>query len=486
MKNRPARLFVSSIIRSAGWRVGWVLMGLALAAIGLDVKADQQPPMNCGPNEYAVYVPGNNGFGKTSGSWRNEPEAPQAPSLGECVDHNDCVAQITNPGFFAEGRQESCAPSAKVHNSNTSSGGLSVAQGCTVLNGANVFTMSGSWTRECRAQCPEGEDASGPIENGGEFSCIEGCQYRQYLDFAFGENSPDSYTYYRSTGLTCSGSDTLSPFVSCAEDRSLCGIPSSVDGEGLLFDGEVVDNVLPQTDQTDDIRQDGCVVSESGGRICIDDAELDDGVPDDGTPGNPATPSTSVTTTYHAGPDNPTTTTNTYNFYNESTVTNSTNEGNGEPNPDPGPCDPSVEDCGNGDGGELCGAPGQPVCDVKVEEEGVEEAGEAAEGVLDQAVEDRNAEEQAILDDITNSIGDGGANNPATGWLPGDLFPSLPYNNCQTVTVEFFGNVTKQFPTPELCEAIDTRIKPTLGFFLFLFTALLIIMQVIRAMPGKS
>lgn len=103
-----------------------------------------------------------------------------------------------------------------------------------------------------------------------------------------------------------------------------------------------------------DIPDNSCVVTASGGAFCVGDA------PDTGTPGEDADPDVQFGATDGDGNAY-----NTINWFNSTTVSNSTNYGEGgTPSPTPGPtpgdggddegeCDPDVEEC-EGEGGGDC------------------------------------------------------------------------------------------------------------------------------------
>lgn len=98
------------------------------------------------------------------------------------------------------------------------------------------------------------------------------------------------------------------------------------------------------------IEEDGCSVFSDGGRVCGSDAPMPP-VPDNGTPGQPATPDQVVNVTTGS-------TTNTFNYYNSSTVGGSSRDpGTSGDNPYDGDDDGSGEDDGDG-GGEGDGGNG--------------------------------------------------------------------------------------------------------------------------------
>jgi len=121
-----------------------------------------------------------------------------------------------------------------------------------------------------------------------------------------------------------------------------------------------------------------------------------------------------------------------------------------------------------------CGGEGEPLCEVKVDETGVDDVGN---DLMDQ-LEAADAENLATqLGEMADTVVSATALNPGEGWNFADLIPNLPENSCMTFTVGYFNGEAKQFPPEFLCDAIEDKLKPVLAFFLYLVTAFSLVMR---------
>lgn len=296
------------------------------------------------------------------------------------------------------------------------------------------------------------------------------------------KNVSGRYTY---TGDTC----TDAPFIE-KTPKDPQGCVTGANGKTVCMSTPGCGTVNGEAFCVSDAGASNCATNNvSGVRVCKGDAPTTS-VPDNGTPGVPAAPDAVVTTQ----PGSSVT-----NVYSSSTVSNSTNYGTGGDPEASGNCgapgQPACSTKGNcgGPGQPMCksdidcGGPGEPKCGVKIDETGVAEADDNFVSGLETRRAAADAEEAAKFDEAIAGVGSGGAKNPATGWLPGSLFPDVPESSCQTIEVQFFNLPSKAFPPPILCDFIESKLKPLLAFFLYVVTAGMIIFAGIRTMaPGGS
>lgn len=343
-------------------------------------------------------------------------------------------------------------------------------------------------------------------------ACVSGCVVSRVLAFEFtpAGATPSSGYRWQATGAACTSQPNTVPSAdSCRSGASTSGgtmVGCAVNlNKGLMSDGKRPNEktVDPSDFEysgalADTMRDEGCVTTASGRVLCISSAPSA-AKPDNGTPGVPATPDATVVYTQPYGVTNNTTT--TIHHYSSTTVNNSTNYGAGAPDqPDgqgaadgDGTCEYGENsnsfDCsgdGDGDGegdGATCGGPDLPPCNVKIDEEGVADEWEAMFDRLETAEAEFETERTEASTALTTQVA---AESPATGWSPLSFIPDLPDNACQTITVEFFNGETKSFPPPILCDAIETWFKPTLAFFLYLFTILGILYSAMRSATGNT
>lgn len=136
-----------------------------------------------------------------------------------------------------------------------------------------------------------------------------------------------------------------------------------------------------------------------------------------------------------------------------------------------------------GDGDDPCGAPGQPKCEVKIDETGVPSNASSLNSSLAAESAARDAAEAAARSTLDGAAA---SNEPLGTWSPFGDRPLIPTGGCQSISVEFFNGSAKQFPGSVGCDAIDNDIKPVLAFFLYLMTGFSITYAVIRARAGQS
>lgn len=231
----------------------------------------------------------------------------------------------------------------------------------------------------------------------------------------------------------------------------------------------------------------GCVTSASGKTICTGTPASPITTPP--APENPTAPGTVAT------PDASFVKPDGFGGVTNNTTTNIYNPG-GAATPG-GEGTPSGTPTEQGEGQSLCGGPGQPACatdidcggegepkcGVKVDETGTADAWATMFDKLIAAEADFETQRTDAASSLAATVA---SNNPGADWNPFSLIPELPENTCQTIEVEFFNGQTKSFPTPALCDAIETWFKPTLAFFLYLWTIVAVVFSGMRSATGNT
>lgn len=249
--------------------------------------------------------------------------------------------------------------------------------------GANWTVRSVCQSVTCEA--PDGTDlgflSTASYDSGLTTACVDDCKAIRVLSFNMSTTVGGEGTGVRwsSTGENCTGEPSADGQGDlCITAEGGMTVCANKDQPELVSDGKLpVEDTPDPEDWTysgstaPNLQDQGCVVLESGGAFCVVSAPNQ---PDNGNPGQTATPTGQVTYAPDYGGGT------TYNYYSSTTVTSSSNygngAGNGECNPattncngvgDPnGQCDPVTDsDCradgkGTISGGNNCSAP--PVC----------------------------------------------------------------------------------------------------------------------------
>lgn len=369
------------IRRGFGARIGWVLAGVLLLALGFDAKADPVCSADKVGEWYVQYTatifgaPGNYGcsVGDTS-SDANALAAQCVPPHGTYAAADRHWEGTFGPAYNTSGTGTLYAPDARIHRNDNEN----------FIQSVNDFV---DIKHRCITPPPPpvcdipANDYMGIAESSDPaLICFSGCKGRRVEGSTWSIGGADTTLYqYRSEGTPCDGSDTLftpdgdSPGCASEGGTDVCvhGEPEPAIGD----DQAGVDSPVP----LEDLDTEGCVVLESGAAFCI--ASFPDQV-DNGIPGQPATPDATGEVTSEGKGEGDSGTSTTYNYYSSSTVNNSTNKGEGDPDGDggdsTGECDPATEECGSARGdGRVTGKGGTT--------QGMKEALEAFNGRIKDA-----------------------------------------------------------------------------------------------------
>lgn len=487
------RNIIQYALRGFGARIGWVLAGLFLLALGIDARAATSPTNSCPSGKvgswsvFALSVPNSSFSGCQVGDGPLIGDAPTAQMIEACRLPHGSQGPTNNTHWADE--------DWIVNYSLTGAGGQQgVVEGKSHLSGHQTFGNSDDmaiWRRTCidppPPACPE---YGTPVENANYFRGVAAVSSAVEVNGQWCEVSgvggvcvtvPGQGTYcpkwqYTGNPSADPGSSVSSeprPEINnrvCSADGKYCVGTETASNCGT-YQGEYVCLNSPAAGN--------CITTPKGNTVCTASPSAPlttPPAPESPTnPGQVATPAGTV-----AKPDG-----------NGGIVNNTTtvvfNEGGaetpgGEGTPTGEPDETPTEEPGDG---EPCGAPDQPVCDVQIDEEGVEDIGGTFGTDLEQATAEAEAAELAALNDLVATVGPEGVNNPASGWGIGSLFPSMETGSCQTVSIEFFGGTAKTFPPPILCDFLDGILKPALGYFFALLLMFSVITGAIKTMsPG--
>lgn len=493
------RNIIQYALRGFGARIGWVLAGLVLMAVGFDAKA----ALDCATQEKVTrysYSGTTTSSGERTATQTacledkkpgrfNSPEEALEDAL-TCLDQ-----QATTAGnrFW---KREPGTPVGHVSRvlGTADDWSYRMCRDANLETPVCDFTNQGNLVvKDVCIDAPPGCPEYGtPVENANYFRGVAAVSSAVEVDGQWCEvsgvggvcvNVPGQGTYcpkWQYTGNPASdpGPGVMSdprPEINnrvCSADGKHC-IGTDVANNCGTYQGEYVCLNSPAAGN--------CITTPKGNTVCTASPSAPlttPPAPESPTnPGQVATPAGTVSKPDGSGGIVNNTTTVVFNEGGADTP-----GGEGTPTGEP-----DETDTDEGADGEPCGAPDQPVCDVQIDEEGVQDVGTTFDNDLAQARAEAEAAELAALNDLVATVGPEGANNPATGWGIGSLFPSMETGSCQTVSIEFFGGTAKTFPPPILCDFLDGILKPALGYFFALLLTFSVVTGAIRTMsPGAA
>jgi len=219
-----------------------------------------------------------------------------------------------------------------------------------------------------------------------------------------------------------------------------------------------------------------CTRTPNGGGICVTDitpnnvAVIKDAVPNTGTPAPGYNPTAAVEndkitiTAKRPAPGGTTTTeTITARVFSPAQMAAATNQGDGTEQGE--------------EGGEPCGAPGQPVCAVKVDET----------GTPDLPADTLGAASDGFQTDALGKIQDLQTGPPELEGAGSDLVSMIPQwgGSCTSLTIANFRGSDVTFPGARGCTIID-KIKAILAYLLAAVTAFYCIRRFLEAQTAAA
>lgn len=331
-------------------------------------------------------------------------------------------------------------------------------------------------------------------------TCVSNCQFTG-SGFDFGDGY---YMVATSTGAYCDATQTgqaLTPTgVSIPTDAgTFTPAPASQQEPGKKGCGTLNGEYVCLGEPTGTGK---CTLLSNGGGFCVtvtNKPKTPDQKPDNGTPGTEAAGGTPVTV---KEPDanaaflqNAAQTT----IYNNTTINQSTNQGTGGGSSSGSSSGSSTSSSSGGstssssgsssgsssssggsggsgedDGGGKCGAPGQPVCAVKIDPTGIpSEAG----AISTQALTDAISGAQTGLSDRLS------APDPLLSWggvsAVMAMIPAMPYASCQSMTFTVWGGKTMTFPGERGCQGLE-KLKTFESWLLTVWTIISCVFVLLR------
>lgn len=425
---------------------------LAGAHVTIQVTGTEKTPLcpaGTVPTQYKFSGSGRTYYGATASEACQTAGTGFVPNTAPVNDHGNAVLGYRSLAQQTMANLGSCTIywASGGHGGNPNATGTMSISACTTPPPASCSIPAGT----------EYGSYTNPVDPNNSASvsgCYQNCSHTGYLITVDGVGVLRRWV---STGQSCNSAPAIPPDVTpqqvattdppstqnavCVAGTSNC-LPVSNKNCGLV-NGEY------RCLGTDVSEANPCVTTASGAMFCIGSAPNS---PDAGVPGTVAPPDTSFQGVRESG-----TSTNpgTINYYNSTTVSNSTNYGNGD---------------GNSDGEGSCGGYGQPDCRVRINETGTPSTYSPPEQDTD-AVERFNFVKGAAEGSPTGEV-------QTDGFL--DLLPEAS-EQCQTITVNFFGGRTKTFPGPLMCDALD-KIRAVLAWILGLLTTFVCLRDTIRSM----